>query len=390
MKYITRRVESEIRRHLERGKSVLLLGPRQTGKTTLLERLAADLRVSLVAPRVRQRYERDPGQLIAEVGALRPRSRHPALVVLDEIQKVPALLDPVQEAVDGRLARFVLCGSSARKLRRAGGVNLLPGRVVSVRLDPFSLDELPAVDLRERLLFGSLPGIVGVREAADREADLRSYVETYLEEEVRAEALVRNLGVFSRFLELAGLKSGQLVSFRALSHELGISHTTVAGFYELLADCLVAERIDPLTKSRTRKKLTRSSRWLLFDLGVRRLCANEGTRLSPNRMGQLFEQFVGLELVRLTRAAANARVLFWRDPDGPEVDWLLEIGGAHVPIEVKWTDTPSARDARHLEVFLREYSSASHGYVVCRVPRTARLGDRVRAIPWQDLTTVLG
>jgi predicted AAA+ superfamily ATPase len=392
MEYIARSLAPIVARHLRRGKSVLLLGPRQTGKTTLVEALPADLRISLVRPDVRQRYERAPGQLAGEISAATKKHKQaqPLLVVVDEIQKVPALLDVAQDAIDRRVCRFVLTGSSARRLRRGRDVNLLPGRLVSLHLDPLSLREWPQPDLRSLLLYGSLPGICAVGDVSDREADLRSYVETYLEEEIRAEALVRNVGTFSRFLELAGLESGNIVSFRALSQELGVSHTTVAGFYEILVDCLVAERVDPLTKSRTRKKLTKSSRHVLFDLGVRRLCANEGTRLPRERMGQLLEQFVGLELIRQSRSASlDARVLFWRDPDGPEVDWVVEAGGAYTPVEVKWTDTPGPRDARHLEVFLDEYREAQRGFVVCRTPRRTSISKRVTALPWQEIGAVL-
>jgi len=391
MKYIERGLEERIGHHLERGKSVLLLGPRQTGKTTLVARLPADLRLSLVQPDVRQRYERSPGQLTAEIEVVRARARHwPPLVILDEVQKVPVLLDVVQDAIDRKIARFVLTGSSARKLRRGGTVNLLPGRLVTLHLDPLTLAEHPEQNLRTLLLYGSLPGIRAERSAADREADLRSYVETYLEEEIRAEALVRNVGTFARFLELAGLESGNIVSFRGLSQELGITHTTVAGFYEILHDCLVAERVDPLTRSRTRKKLTKSSRYLIFDLGVRRLCANEGTRPHRDRLGQLFEQFVGLELIRQSRVARHEpRVLFWRDPDGPEVDWIVERRGELRPVEVKWTDAPDRRDARHLETFLGEYPEARRGFIVCQTPRPVRISERVTALPWQDLGSVL-
>lgn len=207
---------------------------------------------------------------------------------------------------------------------------------------------------------------------------------------MRAEALVRNVGSFARFLELAGLEAGGIVSFRALAQELGISHTTIAAYFEILEDCLVAERVDPLTRSRTRKKLTKSSRWLLFDLGVRRLCANEGRRLPPERMGQLFEQLIALELIRLTRLAdASMKVLFWRDPDGPEVDWVVEREGALVPIETKLTDAPTLGHVRHVDVFLREYREADRGYLVCRAPRRVRLSDRVTAVPWQELAAVV-
>ncbi|MBI5482483.1 MAG: ATP-binding protein [Deltaproteobacteria bacterium] len=387
MGYIARTLEPELQRHLRRGKSVLLLGPRQTGKTTLLERTPADLRVSLVAPGDRQRYEQDPQRLVAEIGALPRRRADLPLVIIDEVQRVPPLLDLVQHAIDSRLARFVLCGSSARKLRRGGSVNLLPGRVVSLRLDPFTLEEHAPPSLDDLLLYGSLPAVALEPSRQDRDADLRTYVETYLEEEIRAEAVVRNVGAFARFLELAGLESGNLVSFRAISQDLGVSHTTVADYFQILVDCLVAERVEPIFESASRRKLVRSSRYLLFDLGVRRLCANEGTRLPRERMGQLFEQAVGLELIRRARLEREpTRVRFFRDPDGPEVDWVVDRAGAYVPIEVKWHETPTARDARHLEVFLKEYPAASHGLIVCRTPRALKISDRVRAIPWQELS----
>jgi predicted AAA+ superfamily ATPase len=391
VQYITRALEPELGRQLARGRSVLLLGPRQTGKTTLLARFPADLRLALVLPDVRQLYEREPGRLLGEIAALRRGGRRrPPLVVLDEVQRVPALLDVVQHAIDTRLARFMLTGSSARRLRRGPAVNLLPGRVVLLRLDPLSLAERADLPLEQLLLDGSLPAVSGVRDPGDREGDLRAYVQGYLEEEIRAEALVRNVGTFSRFLELASLEAGLVVSFRALAQDLGLAHTTVAGFYEILEDCLVAERVDPLTRSRTRTKLIKSSRYLVFDLGVRRLCAGEGRRLPRERLGQLFEQWAGLELIRQSRAGrVETSVRFWRDPDGPEVDCIVERRGALVPVETKWTDAPTPRDARHVEVFLAEYPEAIRGFVVCRVPRRQALSNRVTALPWQEIGAVL-
>ena len=311
-------------------------------------------------------------------------------MILDEVQRVPSVLDVVQHAIDSRRAQFVLTGSSARRLRRGAPVNLLPGRIVMLRLDPLSLTEQPSLPLDVLLLDGSLPAISAERNPGDRERDLASYVQGYLETEMRAEAVVRNVGTFCRFLELAGLESGGLVSFRALAQDLGVSHTTVAGYYEILEDCLIAERVDPLTRSRTRTKLTKSSRYVIFDLGVRRLCAGEGRRLPRERFGQLFEQFVGLELVRQSRLRGpGTRVRFWRDADGPEVDWVVERAGALVPVETKWTDTPTARDVRHVELFLREYPEAARGALVCRTPRRMKLADRITALPWQEVSWVL-
>jgi predicted AAA+ superfamily ATPase len=387
MDYIRRQLASRLEAQLARGKSILLLGPRQTGKTTMLARVPVDLRIDLIDPAVRQRYEAAPGQLAGELAALPARSGRPPRVVLDEIQKVPALLDVVQGMVDKRAAQFILSGSSARKLRR-GGANLLPGRVVAMRLDPLTLDEMENPQLDDLLRYGSLPAMVREGNPTHRDDDLRSYVQTYLEQEVRAEAIVRSVGSFARFLELAALESGNLVSFRALSQQVGVAHTTIASYFEILEDCLVAERVDPLSESKTRKKLTKSSRWILFDLGVRRLAADEGVKLKPERLGQLFEQFVGLELIRVARRDfPHARVQFWRDADGVEVDWVVRTPDGMVPVEVKWNTMPTARDARHLRVFMDEYRAAA-AFVICRVPRPVRIESKIMALPWQDMRRV--
>ena len=391
MKYTPRLLEPLIRRTLARNKSVLLFGARQTGKTTLVNRLAADLVITLVRPDVRQRYERSPQLLAGEVDALAPRAkRRRPLVVVDEVQKAPALLDVVQDVIDRGRANFVLTGSSARKLRRGAAVNLLPGRVATLRLDPFSLREAPARHVQDRLMYGALPGLLAVPNAADRETDLASYVTTYLEEEVRAEALVRQVGDFARFLELAASESGHIVNWRKLSQEIGVAHTTIGAYYQILEDCLIAERVEPLTRSKTRKKLTKSATYLFFDLGVRRLAAREGTQPSRETQGRLFEQFVGLELVRCAHVAGPRwTIRFWRDPDGPEVDWVIDHDGRYTPVEVKWTDAPRAGDIRNLEIFLDEYPTARAGYLVCQVPRAAKLSDRVTALPWHAVDNLI-
>lgn len=172
-------------------------------------------------------------------------NRQIPLVIIDEIQKVPPLLDVIQEIIDQKLAQFILTGSSARKLRREKTLNLLPGRLVSLRLDPLLHEELLDLGLEAMLTYGALPGIALQANNDDRETDLSSYVETYLEEEIRAEALVRNIGQFSRFLEYAGLESGSIVNYSALSQEIGVSHTTIASYFEILEDCLITERVDP-------------------------------------------------------------------------------------------------------------------------------------------------
>jgi predicted AAA+ superfamily ATPase len=390
MNYIYRKQEEQIQQTLARGKSVLLLGPRQTGKTTLINRLNSRRTLSFMRPDVRQRYEKDPGLLIQELEALRGAAGSPPpLVVLDEVQKVPQLLDAVQDVIDRHVAQFVLTGSSARKLRRGSNINLLPGRVVALRLDPLTTAEVPTRSLEEWLLYGGLPAIVQTQDSRHRELDLGTYVTTYLEEEVRAEAAVRNLGAFARFVELAAAESGRIVNMQKLSHDVGVSHTAIRAYFQILEDCLIADRIEPMTTSRHRRRLTKTPKFLFFDLGVRRVAAREGTRVPKEVLGAWFEQFVGLELLRCSRLLPDSvRITFWRSHDGPEVDWVIERAHHLIPLEVKWTEVPSLRDARHLQVFLSEHAHTKEAYVVCRTPHRLKLAPHILAIPWQEISTL--
>ncbi|OGL46962.1 MAG: hypothetical protein A2161_09320 [Candidatus Schekmanbacteria bacterium RBG_13_48_7] len=386
MNYIERNIEKKVIGLLKRQKSVLILGPRQTGKTTLLNRFKGDIFITFIKPEERQRYEKSPGLLRGEVEALHSRLKRKPVVLLDEVQKVPEIMDILQELIDRDMAVFIITGSSARKLRRGSSMNLLPGRVVSLRLDALNIAEMPDCELSELLLYGSLPGVVKVPDDKDREIDLGSYAVTYLEEEIRAEAIVRNLGSFARFLELAASESGMIINFRKLSQEIGVAHTTIASYFDILDDCLIIERIEPITESKTRKKLTRSNKYVFFDLGVMRICANEPPILHRSLKGFLFKQFIGLELIRSSHISDKSlKIKFWRDPCGPEVDWVIDKQGEYIPIEVKWTDTPNERDIKCLQKFLEEYKNSQNGYLVCRTPREVKLDKKIMAIPWENI-----
>jgi len=191
-----------------------------------------------------------------------------------------------QDLIDRGKAQIVFSGSSARKLRRGRDLNLLPGRVVALRLDPLTFEAQRPGSLQEALLLGSLPAIRRLRDREDREVDLRFYAEISLAGAVRQEAQVRNVRVFGRFVDLVGQESGRIVNDTKISQEVGVSAVSIRTCYEILCDCLVAER----TESTSRKKLARASGYLLFDLGVRRLAAGEGCRLHPSRWGDLFER----------------------------------------------------------------------------------------------------
>ncbi len=380
MKYIFRALTPQLQRDLESDRSILLLGPRQTGKTTLLSRFPAQLSISLLDHRIRLNYERDPQVLADEVDHL-PGT---PTVIIDEIEKLPVLMDTIQYLIDQRKARFILTGSSARKLRRRHAMNLLPGRIAIHRLDPFIMTEYPTQpNLENCLYFGDLPRTILAKQ---KEALLRDYVSLYLEEEIRAEAVVRNTGLFAQFLELAAIESGNIINFSSIAQDLGVSAKTVQSYFEILDDCLVAERVLPYWDKKTRKSLYKGYKYLLFDMGVRRVAAREGTPLPLDRLGHVFEQWIGLQLIRLCRLlGSNAQIKYWRDHNGPEVDWIIDLHHRLIPIEVKWTDRPSIKDCHHLHTFQQRYPIAEHGYIVCRISAPRKLSETVTALPWIQL-----
>ena len=149
---------------------------------------------------------------------------------------------------------------------------------------------------------------------------------------------------------------------------------------------MLAERIEPLTHSSTRSRLSKAPKILLFDLGVRRLCAEEGVHLPIHVMANLFEQFIGLELIRYARLQQSlTKILYWRDHAGPEVDYVIQQDSYYVPIEVKWNERPTVKDCRHLEIFLQEYKNTKEAYIVCQTPKRFLLRNNITAIPWQEI-----
>lgn len=391
-KNIFRTITGNINDALARGKSILLFGARQTGKTTLLQQIPSAFYVSLAQPITRQRYEKNLSLLLGEIEALGNQNNKVPLIIIDEVQKIPEIMDLAQDLIDRKKAQFILTGSSARKLKQKGKINLLPGRVVALKLTPLTLTELPKekINLNELLFYGALPGIVTEANTQNKETDLQSYVTTYLEEEIRAEALTRNIGLFARFLELAASESGNLINFHKLSQEIGVAHTTISSYYQILEDCLIAERIEPLPNTKARRRLTKIPKYLFFDLGVRRICANEGTKPPTKYVGLLFEQFIGLELFRIANLSSDRmKIYFWRDLYGNEIDWIVEKQDQYIPIETKLTETPNLSDAKHLLSFLEEHDDCEIGYVICNTPRKLKLHDKIYAIPWQELNDII-
>ncbi|HSX20018.1 MAG TPA: AAA family ATPase, partial [Gammaproteobacteria bacterium] len=392
---IKRLLSSQAHKALARGKSILLLGPRQTGKTTFIRQdLKPDIEISFVQASARLRYEKDPRLLEYEIQNIVNTAAKMPVIFIDEIQKIPKIMDTVQYVIDKQQAQFILSGSSARKLKHGKDLNLLPGRMVTFTLAPFTYQEIPSADLKleDVLLYGSLPGIVLCSDNADKELDLQSYVSTYLEDEIRTEAVVRNIGHFAQFLQLAAGENGKQVNLTKLSQDIGVAATTIANYFEVLVDCLIAHTIEPITESSTKRRLIKATKYLFFDMGIRRICANEGTKLPAKSLGDLFEQYVGLQLLAYISLFDPAyKLRYWRDSAGPEIDYVLEKAQIYTPIEVKWSESPSLQDAKYIEKFLLEYNSSTKAYIICRTPKPYTMGvnNNIHVIPWQLLHTIV-
>lgn len=390
----------------------LVFGARQTGKSTLLRKLLPETAVWLDFSRPGERAEhlRNPDLLVQRCRAL-PRSRRAATVVVDEAQNVPAIFDAVQHLYDSdkKRWRFVLCGSSARKLR-VTGANLLPGRSLLHHLYPLLLSErpsvsdrraragsplpmprpaavkdrwFPATDLLERLTFGELPG-VAIATRTQRADLLRAYTLVYLEEELRREALVKDWAAFARFLQLAAAESGRMINYAAVSREAGVALPTVKTYYQLLEDMFIGFRVTAYSGS-PRKSLLSTERFCFFDLGVRNAAAELPLETAAARAnpGPLFEQWVGIEVWKRLQYLGGGRLHYLRTKAGAEVDFIIARGDRLTPIEVKWTERPTPGDARHLLTFLDEHPKrARHAYIICRCAAPLALSSRVTALPW--------
>lgn len=387
-KMILRKIKEKMNSTWKRGKSILLLGPRQTGKTTLASEYTFDLNINFLSNKIRQSYETNPDLILKEVAAL--KSKSVPKILIDEVQKVPSVMDPIQYLIDQKKAQFFITGSSARKLKQQADINLLPGRVIYFRLDALSLEEAPCEDLDLILNWGQLPEVVLTEDLNNKEELLQTYVEIYLEDEIRKEANLRKLPDFYRFLKHAAEQSGHNCSYSGIAQDVGVSHVTVKSYYEILESTLIADRIEPLYSSKTRKKLIRSPKYLFFDMGVRRLAAKEGINPPQSVKGHLFEHWVGLEIIKYIRSHKKSSSLhFWQDPEVAEVDWVIQNNTSFFPIEVKIKEIIQEKDCKHLNVFLKEYPCPKGGFLIFTGLRVQKISDQITAYPWNQLPKLL-
>jgi len=336
------RYPRELAKELARyKKSLLLLGPRQTGKSTLLAAQKADVAINLADEETFRDHARDPALLKNLLTNSSARS-----VLIDEVQRLPSILNTIQALMDNHpKIRFLLTGSSARKLRR-GHANLLPGRLLSYSLGGLSASELAdAFDLRKCLTTGTLPGIYSEADAGLRKKLLRSYASTYLREEIQAEALTKDIEGFSRFFDVAAAYSGQFVDFTKISSLSGINRQTAARYFDILCDTLVVYALKPFAKSPS-VRLSQHPKMYFFDCGVwNGILGN--FELSLDRIGPLFEHWVLQEIIHTAYARdMELSVTTYRTQAGAEVDFIVEREGKLFAVEVKASRNVGRSDCR--------------------------------------------
>jgi len=360
--------------------SCFLWGPRQTGKSTLLRQMFPDSPYyDLLSAVEFRRLSASPGLLQEEVSALRKdlgdRSKP---VIIDEIQKLPELLDEVQRLIGQSRHTFILSGSSARKILRKGG-NLLGGRAVRRELLPLSCREIPDFLLDRALNHGLLPAHYLSEDPRDA---LAGYVGTYLREEVLAESLIRNLPAFQRFLEIAALSNGQPVHFAAIGRETGVSAPAVRGYFDVLSDTLLGTWVGAWQR-RPKRRLVHAPRFYFFDVGVVNEIARRGKmRAGSAEFGSAFEHYIQMEIRAWHVYTGQKEALcYWRTSSGLEVDFILADGA--LAVEVKSTENPTTDHLKGLRAFAEDHRPKC-SVLVCRAGTPRKTADGILILPWRS------
>ncbi len=337
--------------NLLKKRSYFLLGPRGTGKSTLIEQTLPHAKLyDLLDASVFQRLLREPTLISQETKA-------DTLVVIDEVQKLPELLDEVHRLIVKRKQVFLLTGSSARKLRH-GSANLLAGRAFQAWLLPLTSQEIPNFDLLTYLNTTGLPEFYG---QPDARTFLKAYVGTYLQEEIKAEALTRNLSGFIRFLEVVALCNGEEIHYANIASDCGVAVRTVESYFGILNDTLIGFSVPPFLSTTKRKAITRA-KYFLFDIGVVNALTHRGhVQYKSELFGRLFEHFIALELrAFLSYGQIEYLLQYWRSTSHFEVDFII---GNRLAIEIKGTDLVTDKHLKGLRALKEEGLIHTYGVV---------------------------
>lgn len=388
--YFKRNLEKELQNRLTNNKSFLLFGPRQTGKSTLIEGLFAKipahqkLEYYFQFPTQRERIEDKP-EIIKDEVEFKQKTKQPLFVFIDEIQKIPGVLDVLQYLIDKKKIVLAASGSSARQMRKLKA-NWLPGRVHYFELKPLTFSEIISagskVKLEELLLYGGLPAIMAQESFKERLRDLEAYSHLYLEEEIRAEAVTRNLPRFTKFLRLAALESGTAPNFSKIAQTIGVSHTTIAEYYQILNDTLITQTLTTFGKSRD--QVLKKERFYFFDRGVRNAAAllPIDTGLLKLQMGTLFEHLIIQEA--FAHFGSDCQLSYYRNKKGQEVDLIIESRKKTIAVEIKATQKPIQKDFLGLEFFRSKYK-VDACVLVCQTPCSQK-ENNYWIVSWRDFS----
>lgn len=354
------------------NESIFCWGARQTGKSTLLKTLYPNaLWFDLLKSDVYRRYLSAPSQFREAILADDARR----LVIVDEIQKIPTLLDEIHWLIVNHGTRFILSGSSPRKILRMGN-NLLGGRALRYELLPLTSAEIPGLDLLRAVNHGLLPR----HYLADHPKKMiDAYIGNYLRDEIVAEARIRNIGAFTKFLEAAAFSNGEMVNYSNIASDCGVSHLTVKEYFNILEDTMIG-RFIPSFQKRPKRRVILAPKFYYFDVGIANNLLRRGKIVQGSEaLGHAFEHFICQEIHAHAAYSADAYpIAYWRTTSQLEVDFIL--GDHEVALEIKSTDNIQSRHLKGLQQFAEEYT-VRRSIVVSLDPFERRIGD-ITVMPW--------
>jgi len=355
------------------NESLFLWGARQTGKSTLLKKLYPDaLWFDLLLADVYQRLVNNP-TIIRETVLANPEK---SVVIIDEIQRIPELLNEVHWLITNTNSQFIMSGSSARKILRSGA-NLLGGRALRYELFPLTSQEIPNFDVIKALNNGLLPRHY---LATNPKKMISAYVGNYLRDEIIGEAKIRNATVFSQFLEVAAFSNGEMVNYTNIASECGVSSPTIKEYFQILQDTLVG-RFVPAYQKKPKRRVITAPKFYYFDVGIVNFLLKRGKiELGTEIFGNAFEQFIYQEIyAHSSYSGLDYEISYWRTASQIEIDFVL--GNHEVAIEVKSSENVTSRHLKGLKAFMEEYK-VNHAILICNEKLPRKQGD-IWILPWQ-------
>lgn len=359
------------------GKSAFLWGPRKTGKSYWIHQaFPSQPLIDLLKTDVFSDYATRPSLLRERYG------QHTGLIIVDEIQMVPLLLNEIHWMIENSNAQFLLTGSSARKLRRSHA-NLLGGRAWRYAMRPLTFAETEGFDIEQVVISGLLPPHF---LASDPIRDLRAYVADYLKEEIAEEARVQNIPAFAEFLRVASITSGELLNYTNVARETGVSAKIVRGYFQILDDTLLGIRLQPWTRS-TGRRMIETEKFYLFDVGLSNYLARRQPRFGTPEFGKSFEHYILMELTAYqSYRNPDLEIHYWRTSSGLEVDFVL--GSMEIALEVKASARVHEGDLSGLKALMQEHRT-KHAFIVCMESQRRIIGGNIEILPWQEFLTML-